>query len=168
VVEGDRTASEAAAGHSSTGCPNPELFARFVELDAANEGKDLTFLWWFRRELAIAGRLPRHPATVPDGKGPDVVYAKAFATSPEQQPAIERAAQQLIAEQRDRMQARGEVLTSDDGQRVVLLWRWHGSRTDLMDRDADVVREALTAHPILADTRAVEARMFHTAGSALT
>jgi hypothetical protein len=111
---------------------------------------------------------PETPRDVSDGKGPDVVYAKAFATSPEQQPAIERAAQQLIAEQRDRMQARGEVLTSDDGQRVVLLWRWHGSRPDLMDRDADVVREALTAHPILADTRAVEARMFHTAGSALT
>src|SRR6185437_5781635 len=29
--------------------PDLELFARFVELDAANEGKDLTFLWWFRR-----------------------------------------------------------------------------------------------------------------------
>ena len=38
--------------------PDLELFAHFVELDAANEGKDLTFLWWFRRELAITGRLP--------------------------------------------------------------------------------------------------------------
>jgi hypothetical protein len=39
--------------------PNPGLFARFVvELDAADEGKDLTFLRRFRRELAIAGRLP--------------------------------------------------------------------------------------------------------------
>ena len=38
--------------------PDLELFAHFVELDAANEGKDLTFLWWFRRELAISGRLP--------------------------------------------------------------------------------------------------------------
>jgi hypothetical protein len=143
--------------------PDPELFARFVELDAANEGKDLTFLWWFRRELAIAGRLPRHPTTLPDGKAEDVVYVKAFATSPEQQPAIERAARELITEQRSRMQADGEVLTSDDGQRVVLLWRWHGSRRGLIDRDADVVREALAAHPIFADTRAVEARIFHTA-----
>ena len=45
--------------------PDRELFARFVELDAANEGKDLTFLWWFRRELAIAGRLPEHPRPPP-------------------------------------------------------------------------------------------------------
>ena len=44
--------------------PNPGLFARFVvELDAADEGKDLTFLRRFRRELAIAGRLPTHSAT---------------------------------------------------------------------------------------------------------
>jgi hypothetical protein len=148
--------------------PDPELFARFVELDAANESKDLTFLWWFRRELAIAGRIPRHPATVPDGKGPDVVYAKAFATSPEQQPAVAHAAEELITEQRNRMHADGEVLTSDDGLRVVLQWRWHGSRRDLLDRDADFVREALAAHPIFADTRAVEARIFHTAGSAST
>ena len=41
--------------------PDLDLFARFVELDAANEGKDLTFLWWFRRELAIAGPAPVHP-----------------------------------------------------------------------------------------------------------
>ena len=140
-----------------------ELFARFVELDAANEGKDLTFLWWFRRELAIDGRLPRQAATVPGGTSQDVVYVKEFATSPEQQPAVAHAAEELIAEQRNRMQADGEVLTSDDGLRVVLQWRWRGSRRDLLDRDADVVREALAAHPIFADTRAVEARIFHTA-----
>jgi hypothetical protein len=143
--------------------PDPELFARFVELDAANESKDLTFLWWFRRELAIHGRLPRHPAGSSDENGPDVVYVKAFATSPEQQPAVASAAEELIAEQRNRMQADGEVLTSDDGLRVVMLWRWHGSRRDLIERDADVVREALAAHPIFADTRAVEARIFHAA-----
>jgi hypothetical protein len=143
--------------------PDPELFARFVELDAANEGKDLTFLWWFRRELAIAGRLPGHPGTGVDGNADDVVYVKAFATSPEQQPAVERAARALVTEQRDTMQGEGEVLTSDDGLRVVLLWRWHGSRRELIDRDADVVREALAAHPVFSDTRAVEARIFHAA-----
>jgi hypothetical protein len=143
--------------------PDPELFARFVELDAANEGKDLTFLWWFRRELAIAGRLPQHPGTLPDENADDVVYVKAFATSREQQPGVERAARALITEQRDRMQAQGEVVTSDDGLRVVLLWRWHGTRRELIDRDADVVREALAAHPIFAHTHAVEARIFHTA-----
>jgi hypothetical protein len=143
--------------------PDLELFAHFVELDAANEGKDLTFLWWFRRELAITGRLPTHPATGPDGDGGDVVYVKAFATEPHQQPAIAHAASELVAEQRGRMGAEGEVLTSDDGLRVWLVWRWHGSRRELIERDADVVREALAAHPIFAQARAVEARILRDA-----
>lgn len=143
--------------------PDLELFARFVELDAANEGKDLTFLWWFRRELAIQGQLPKQTASGPDGETSDVVYMKALATAPPQQHAVASAAQELIAEQSTRMQAGGEVLTSDDGLRVVLLWRWHGSRRELLDRDADLVREALAAHPNLADTHTAEARIFHTA-----
>ena len=69
----------------------------------------------------------------------------------------------MIAEQKTRMGANGEVLTSDDGLRVVLLWRWHGSRRDLIERDEEVVRDALAAHPIFAQARAVEARIFHTA-----
>jgi hypothetical protein len=142
--------------------PDPELFARFVELDAANEGKDLTFLWWFRRETALAGVLPRHPPSPPDGDDRDVVYVKAFATDPENQPAVAAAAEELIAEQRDRMKADGEVLTSDDGLRVELRWRWHGSRRELIERDADVVREAIAAHPIFADADAIEARIFQT------
>jgi hypothetical protein len=143
--------------------PDLELFARFVELDAANEGKDLSFLWWFRRELAITGRLPTHPATGPDGAGADVVYVKAFATEPHQQPAIANAASQLVTEQQARMGAEGEVLTSDDGLRVWLVWRWSGSRRELIERDADVVREALAAHPIFAQARAVEARILRAA-----
>jgi hypothetical protein len=55
--------------------PEVELFARFVELDAASEGKDLTFLWWFRRELAIVGLLSAHAEGGPDGEREDVVYA---------------------------------------------------------------------------------------------
>ena len=142
--------------------PDLELFARFVELDAANEGKDLTFLWWFRRELAIQGQLPKQPASGPDNETADVVYVKAVATTPPQQQAVASAAQNFIAERSTRMRAGGEVLTSDDGLRVVLLWRWHGSRRELLDRDADVVREALAAHPIFADTHTAEARIFHT------
>jgi hypothetical protein len=148
--------------------PDPELFARFVELDAANEGKDLTFLWWFRRELAIGGGLPMHPATPPDGGADDVVYVKAFATEPQQQAAIAHAANQLVAEQQARMRVEGEVLTSDDGLRVWLVWRWRGSRYELIERDADVVREAIAAHPIFADASAVEARIFRAARGAQT
>jgi hypothetical protein len=141
--------------------PDLELFVRFVELDAANEGKDLTFLWWFRRELARAGQPPTHSAAVTDGHDEHVVYVKAFATTPEQQPAVARAANELIAEQQTRMQAEGEVLISDDGLRVVLLWRWHGSRRELIERDEEVVREALAAHPVFEQVRPVEARIFH-------
>jgi len=146
--------------------PDPELFARFVELDAANEGKDLTFLWWFRRELAIAGRLPTQPDPGADGDGEDVVYVKAFATDPRDQSAVARAAHQLVAEQRARMRAEGEVMTSDDGLRVWLVWRWRRSRRELIERDADVVRGAHAAHPTFADARAVEARIFRAATAA--
>jgi hypothetical protein len=148
--------------------PDGELFARFVELDAANEGKDLTFLWWFRRELATAGRLKPQPQTAPDGDRDDVVYVKAFATEPQQQAAIAHAAKGLVAEQQARMRAEGDVLTSDDGLRVWLVWRWRGSRRELIERDADVVREALAAHPIFAEARAVEARIFRAARGAQT
>jgi hypothetical protein len=146
--------------------PDVELFARFVELDAANEGKDLTFLWWFRRELAIAGRLPTHPPPARDTDDEEVVYVKAFATDPRQQPAIAQAANELVAEQQARMRAAGEVLTSDDGLRVWLVWRWRGSRRELIERDADVVREALAAHPIFAAACAVEARILRAAKAA--
>jgi len=146
--------------------PDLELFARFVELDAANEGKDLTFLWWFRRELAIAGQLPTHPDPGAHGDREDVVYVKAFATEPRDQSAVARAANELVAEQWGRMRAEGEVLTSDDGLRVWLVWRWRRSRRELIERDADVVREALAAHPIFADARAVEARIFRAATAA--
>ena len=149
--------------------PDVELFARFIELDAANEDKDLTFLWWFRRELALAGRLPA-PAPHPHGDAhpdeEDVVYLKAFATSPHQQPAIARAAAELVAEHQTRMGGKGEVLSSDDGLRVWLLWRWSGSRRELIARDADVVRYALAAHPVFADTRPVEARILRAATAA--
>ena len=58
------------------------------------------------------------------------------------------------------MRGRGEVLTSDDGLRVWLQWRWPGSRRELIKRDADFVRDALAAHPVFAEARAVEARLF--------
>jgi hypothetical protein len=146
--------------------PDTELFARFVELDAANDGKDLSFLWWFRRELAIAGRRPTHPIAAADGGSDNVVYVKAFATEPHTQAAVALAANQLVAEQRARLGAEGEVMTSDDGLRVWLLWRWRGSRRELIERDADVVRHALAAHPIFADAQAAEARIFRAARAA--
>jgi hypothetical protein len=149
--------------------PDPELFARFVELDAANEGKDLTFLWWFRRELAITGRLPAHPDSPrPDAQADadEVVYVKAFATEPHQQRAVAQAASELVADQRPQLCADGEVLTSDDGLRVWLIWRWRRSRRELIERDAEVVRDALAAHPVFASAHPVEARILRAAAAA--
>ena len=64
---------------------------------------------------------------------------------------IAQAAHEFVASQQATMQAKVEALTSDDGLRVWLLWRWHGSRREPIARDADVVRAALAAHPVFAD-----------------
>ena len=148
--------------------PDPELFARFVELDAATDGKDLTFLWWFRRELALARWLPSHTVAAAAARaaaGEDLVYVKAFAVDPPQQADVARAAAEVVAERPAGLPGEGEVLTSDDGKRVLLVWRWRGARSELLDRDGDFVREALAAHPVLASAQAAEARMFRRAGA---
>jgi hypothetical protein len=46
--------------------PDAELFIRFVELDAATEGRDPTFMLWLRSELGRRGLLPprRHQERV--------------------------------------------------------------------------------------------------------
>jgi GNAT superfamily N-acetyltransferase len=146
--------------------PDAELYARFVELDAATDGKDLTFLWWFRRELALARALPsRVPAglAAPAAAGEEIIYVKAFAVDPRQQADVARAAAEVVAERPAGLPGEGEVLTSDDGHRVLLTWRWRGSRSELLDRDRDFVREALAAHPVFATALAAEARIFRPA-----
>jgi hypothetical protein len=145
--------------------PDIELFVRFVELDASSEGKDLTFLWWFRRELATRGLLPPRFADAPlDGAGPpgEALYVKTFAVDPVQQAEVARAARALIAEQADRLAATGEVQVSNDGLRILVVWRWRGPTTARLLRDGDVVREALAAHPLLGRVKAVDARLFRT------
>ena len=37
---------------------------------------------------------------------------------------------------------------------------WHGSRSELIERDEQVVREALSAHPIFEQAHSAEARIF--------
>jgi hypothetical protein len=56
---------------------------------------------------------------------------------------------------------RGQVLINEDELRALLLRRWHGSRRELIERDEEVVREALAAHTIFEQARPVEARIFH-------
>ncbi len=144
--------------------PDVELFARFVELDASTEGKDLTFLWWFRRGLVRAGLMPHNPrlpaigATDGDHRE-DVLYVKTFATEPDTQAEVADAACALVTEYAPRLQAAGEVLVSDDGLRVVLVWRWAGGHGARLLREGELVRDAMHEHPAFAKARPLDARV---------
>ena len=121
--------------------PDTSLYLRFVQLDASTEGKDPSFLWWLRHQLAARGLLPTDAATAFDGhwyRGHEVTYVKTFATVPATQGAVARAAAALVDEEADTLAARGEVLKSHDGLRVLLIWRWHGPSTERLRRDGDV------------------------------
>jgi hypothetical protein len=143
--------------------PDVELFARFVELDASSDGKDLSFLWWFRRRLAARGLLPTHDrlSTVGQDDGEETLYVKTFAVEPADQAAVAAAARELVDEQAERIRATGFVLASADGLRVLLVWRWNGDTASHLLLDGDVMRAALAAHPVLARATALEARLYY-------
>jgi hypothetical protein len=143
--------------------PDVALFVRFVELDASTEGKGVSFLWWFRRELARRGALPEAavdaPPPLPDA-GVEVFYVKTFAVVPDQQAALAGAARRLVATQARHLAADGRVLVSEDGVRVALEWRWRGETTARLLRDGEVVRQALDDDPIFVRAQAVDARLY--------
>jgi len=146
--------------------PDMELFARFVEIDASTEGKDLSFLWWFRRELHKRSLLPQHeplpPLETMDGDA--VAYVKTFAVDPADQAEIVAAARLVAAAHEETMRAKGEVLASADGLRVQLVWRWTGPIGARMLRDGDLMRRALADHPVLLKAKALDARVYRSAG----
>ena len=49
--------------------PDLQLYVRFVELDATNEGKDPTFLPWLRNEVGLRGSLPAGRPETPAREG---------------------------------------------------------------------------------------------------
>jgi hypothetical protein len=153
---------DAALGSMLARVPDVELFGRFVELDAANEGKDLSFLWWFRRALAKRGLLPAHhlDAIAKDAGQPYVEYVKTFAVRPEEQAEVAEALDELIEAHADELGADGQVLVSEDGLRVLLAWRWRGARAARLNADGEVVRKELEEHPILGQIEAVDARLY--------
>jgi hypothetical protein len=153
---------DAALGSMLARVPDVELFARFVELDAANEGKDLSFLWWFRRALANRGLLPAHhlDAIAEDAGQPYVEYVKTFAVRPEEQAEVAEALDELIEAHAAELGADGQVLVSEDGLRVLLAWRWRGARAARLNADGEVVRKELEEHPILGQIEAVDARLY--------
>jgi hypothetical protein len=141
---------------------DPALLARFVELDASTEGKDLSFLWWFRRHTldalpAGASEWSRAPLLGDQGT---FVYVKEFAVEPAAQPTVGRALQAVTADGSALLHAEGRTLLSEDGLRALLVWRFRGDPIGRLLREGAVVRRALRRDPVLLDTDAVEARLY--------
>ena len=156
-------ADETAFDEALARIPDVALFVRFVELDASTEGKDLSFLWWFRRELARRGALPQSVVDAPlplADAGDEVLYVKTFAVSPEDQAALADAARALVGTHARHLAAEGRVLVSDDGVRVAIEWRWRGETTARLLREGEVVRQALEEDPIFVRAEAVDARLY--------
>jgi hypothetical protein len=138
------------------------LLARFVELDASTEGKDLSFLWWFRRhtlEALPAGASDWSRAPLLGDQG-TFLYVKEFAVEPAVQPTVGRALQAVTADGSALLQAEGRMLLSEDGLRALLVWRFRGDPVGRLLREGAVVRRALRRDPVLLDTYAVEARLY--------
>jgi hypothetical protein len=145
--------------------PDVELYFRFVELDATTEGKDPSLLWWVRHAIAQSGRwMP--PPLLPEGSAEDaadITYIETFATMPEEQAAVALAARDMVRAGEDVLDARGEVLRSEDGLRVLILWRWSGAATPRLIREGGLVRQALQKHESLLRAEAKEAHVFRSA-----
>jgi hypothetical protein len=146
---------------------DPALFVRFVELDASTEGKDLSFLWWFRRKtIDVPQVAERDWSRAPLGGADDAcfLYAKAFAVEPASQPAVSRALRTVTADGASLLAAEGRVLVSEDGLRALLLWRFRGDPVGRVLREGTVVRRVLRRHAVLRHARAVEARLYRLDG----
>ncbi len=145
--------------------PDVELYFRFVELDATTEGKDPSLLWWIRHAIAQSGRwMP--PPLVPEGpteSAPEVTYIETFATVPEEQEAVALAARDVVRVGEDTLDAHGEVLRSEDGLRVLIVWRWSGGATPRLIREGGLLRQALQKHEPLLRAEAKEAHVFRSA-----
>jgi hypothetical protein len=148
---------------------DPALLARFIELDASTEGKDLSFLWWFRRhtlDALPAGATDWSRAPLLGDQGTRFLYVKEFAVEPGVQPAVRRALQTVTADGSALLDAEGRALQSEDGLRALLVWRFRGDPVGRVLREGTVVRRALRQHPVLLDTCAVEARLYRLGGQA--
>jgi hypothetical protein len=142
---------------------DPALLARFVELDASTEGKDLSFLWWFRRhtlDALPAGASDWSRAVLLGDRATSFLYIKEFAVEPAAQPAVIHALQAVAADGSELLQAEGRTLQSEDGLRALLVWRFRGDPVGRVLREGTVVRRALRQHPALLGPCAVEARLY--------
>jgi len=145
--------------------PDVELYFRFVELDATSEGKDPSLLWWVRHAIARTGRWmppPLLPEEVEES-AQEVIYIETFATVPEEQESVALAAGDLARAGEKELEARAEVLRSEDGLRVLIVWRWSGAASPRLIREGGVVRQALEQHQPLLQAEAKEAHVFRSA-----
>jgi len=142
--------------------PDVELYFRFVELDSTTEGKDPGLLWWVRHAIARSGRwMP--PPLVPEEQSEDlseVVYIETFATDPREQQAVALAAAEVVRYGEDALDAKAEVLRSEDGVRVLIVWRWAGAVAPRLIREGGLVRQAFERHEPLLRADAREAHVF--------
>jgi hypothetical protein len=145
--------------------PDVELYFRFVELDATTEGKDPSLIWWIRHAIARSGRWMPPPLVPeePSEDGSEVVYIETFATDPGEQGAVARAARDVVRTGEDLLDACAEVLRSEDGLRVLIVWRWSGAAAPRLIREGGLVRQALQKHAPLLRAQANEAHVFRSA-----
>jgi hypothetical protein len=145
--------------------PDVELYFRVVELDATTEGKDPSLLWWIRHAIARSGRWMPPPLVQEErsGERSEVVYIETLATVPEQQEAVALAARDVARTGEAALDARAEVLRSEDGLRVLIVWRWLGAATPRLIWEGGLVRQALEKHEPLLRAEAREAHVFRSA-----
>jgi hypothetical protein len=140
--------------------PDPELYIRFVELDATNEGKDPTFLLWLRNEFAVRGLLPagRPEPPDPDREG-GTVFLLEFETEPDQQARFAAALRSAMmgAPGADEWR-RVEVYRSADASRVVMVART-SMATDVALLRGRTFAQALAQEVDQTGVRMVEARV---------
>jgi hypothetical protein len=102
--------------------PDPELYLRFVELDATTEGKDPSFLLWLRNELGGRGLLPPgRPETPESGRTGRTTFLIEWATEPDHQQRFAAELAAALAGAPGSEAWDGEVLRSSDGARVMVL-----------------------------------------------
>jgi hypothetical protein len=143
-----------------TRLPDPELYVRFVELDATNEGKDPTFLLWLRNEVGLRGLLPAgRPETPSHDREGRTIFLVEWATEPDHQERFAAAlAIAMTAAPGAEEWEQAEVLRSADGARVVLFGR-APVPTDIALLRGRTFAQALAEQVDQAGVRMVEARV---------
>ena len=129
-----------------------ELYIRFAELDATNEGTDPTFLLWLRNEVGLRGALPGGRPNTRAGEG-STIFLVEWETGLEHQRRFATALASAMFAAPGEEEWRAEVFRSSDGARVLLF-----GRTDL-PADVALLRGRTFAHALAEQVDQAGARM---------